>query len=121
MGDDSQSSFRELTVGGIFRESLVLYREMWTQLLRIVAPSAIISAIVYFFIFARQPDLTGTPSAPATAPATLSFVALVLFPLLSRNNAWNNYNIGAFLGRIGYHQSRISAIRRCVFSLYSGL
>ena len=79
MSDDSQSSFRELTVGGIFRESLVLYREMWAQLLRIVAPSAIISAIVYFFIFARQPDLTGTPSAPATAPATLSFVALVLF------------------------------------------
>ena len=79
MSDDSQSSFRELTVGGIFRESLVLYREMWAQLLRIVAPSAIISAIVYFFIFARQPDFTGTPSAPATAPATLSFVALMLF------------------------------------------
>lgn len=75
MSDDSQSRFRELTVGGIFRESLVLYREMWAQLLRIVAPSAIISAIVYFFIFARQPDFTGTPSAPAT----LSFVALMLF------------------------------------------
>lgn len=75
MSDDSQSSFRELTVGGIFRESLVLCREMWTQLLRIVAPSAIISTIVYFFIFAREPDLSSTPSATAT----LAFVALALF------------------------------------------
>ena len=79
MSDDSQSSFRELTVGGIFRESLVLYREMWTQLLRIVAPSAIISAIVYFVIFSHQPSHTNTPSDPTTGPATLSFVALVLF------------------------------------------
>ncbi len=79
MSDDSQSGFRELTVGGIFRESLVLYREMWTQLLLIVAPSAIISAIIYFFIFAGQPDLTGSPSASAAAPATLLFVAFVLF------------------------------------------
>jgi hypothetical protein len=79
MSDDSQSSFRELTVGGIFRESLVLYRQMWTQLLLIVAPSSIISSIIYFFIFARQPDLTDTPAAPATAPSTLLFVAFVLF------------------------------------------
>ena len=79
MSDDSQNSFRVLTVGGIFRESLVLYRETWAQLLGIVAPGSIISAVVYFFIFGQQSNHTHTSSDPTTGPAMLSFVGLVIF------------------------------------------
>ena len=78
MSDDSQNSFRVLTVGGIFRESLVLYRETWAQLLGIVAPGSIISAVVYFFIFGQQSNHTHTSSDPTTGPAMVLFVAFVI-------------------------------------------
>ncbi|MDE0041596.1 MAG: hypothetical protein OXT74_06145 [Candidatus Poribacteria bacterium] len=79
MSDDSQSSFRELTVGGIFRESLVLYHETWRQLLGIAAPCSIISAVIYFFLVVQQSNSAPTPSGPTTGPAMLLFVAFVIF------------------------------------------
>lgn len=79
MGDDSQANFRELTIGGIFRESLVICRETWMLLLGIIAPCSITCALVYSFIFSHQSNLASAPSNPSTGPATLLFVALAIF------------------------------------------
>ena len=79
MSDDSQSIFRELTVAGIFRESLVLYREMWTQLLRIVAPLSIINVIGHFIIFGQQSNLTDAPADATARPTMLVFAAILIF------------------------------------------
>jgi hypothetical protein len=78
MSDDSQSSFLPMTVRDIFRESLALYRETWTQLLGIIAPCSIISAVVFLFIFGQKADLTHTPTDATIRPAML-FAAIAIF------------------------------------------
>ncbi|MDE0504974.1 MAG: hypothetical protein OXI86_12915 [Candidatus Poribacteria bacterium] len=79
MSDETHSSFRTLTVGGVFRESLLLYREMWMQLLAIVAPCSVIGAVVYLFIFDQQSNPTPTTSGTTASLGTLSFFALLIF------------------------------------------
>ena len=79
MSDDSRSTILPLSVGGIFRESLVLYREMGMQLLGIVAPLAIINVIVHFFIFGQQSNPTDAPADITARPTMLLFAAILFF------------------------------------------
>ena len=68
-----------MSVGGIFRESLVLYRKMGMQLIGIVAPFSIINLVVHFFIFGQQSNLTNVPADATARPAMLLFAAIVIF------------------------------------------
>ena len=79
MSDDFQRNFLPMSVGSVFRESLLLCRQMWRLLLGIVAPCAIIDIVVCSAVIGQQSNLTQTPANSTTHPAILLFAVLVIF------------------------------------------
>ena len=79
MSDDSQSRLQRMTIAGIFRQALALYRENVLKLIGIVAPSSITSWAVYLFIFGDQLDIIEPSADSATMPAVFLYGAIVVF------------------------------------------
>ena len=68
-----------MTIAGIFRQSLTLYRENVLKLIGIVAPSSIAVWAVYLFIFGDQLDLTESSTDSAAMPGVFLYGAIVVF------------------------------------------